>query len=462
MKSLSDDELVTGYRTSQDMTYIAELFLRHSDLGFRLARQYMANEADTEDILQQIFIKLTQSLNQYQIGTNVKAWLMRIIINSCKNKLKEEKNCSKREKMAFEEIGELYEEESKIEKEELQLAIRTSIESLPERYKTPLWLILYEGFSYSEAADTLELPEKTVRTQVRRGVDQLQTMLKPFNIFLSLDAILLVTKNAVLEPAPSTFKKFLESYKNSLAIGSVKNSRRAIKTVEKTKSLSFLNILTISVGVTLAIISIFVFLKSSQNEVFAPVSVVNKNSQKEPPSFMEWDFSEGYDHKLENIIGNLEWSPKHKGVFNSSVSLVSLPIMDYGKPFVIEVKVSLPEKIEEAVKAFISLSWVRSGYFLSSKLYMDKELFKIPKSVSVYEIYFYRGNFYQIFNGKNVQRNKILADLKGANLALGIRNFIVHKITYRTIGQLPPNIAEMTKEKKYDLEIVEPDTKILQ
>ena len=89
MKHLNDDELVEGYRISLKQGFIAEIFLRYSDAAYRTALQFTANTADAEDAVQISFIKFLRDFDQFQQGTNIKAWLMRIVVNTCKDKYRE-------------------------------------------------------------------------------------------------------------------------------------------------------------------------------------------------------------------------------------------------------------------------------------------------------------------------------------------------------------------------------------
>ena len=102
-------------------------------------------------------------------------------------------------------------DEDLAEKEELQKVIRKSVEMLPEKYRAPIWMVLYEGFTYPEVAAVLALPEKTVRTQVARGLDRLKEILGPVGSVLSLDAIALLMKQSSLEGLPIATKKIIES-----------------------------------------------------------------------------------------------------------------------------------------------------------------------------------------------------------------------------------------------------------
>jgi RNA polymerase sigma-70 factor, ECF subfamily len=143
--------------------------------AFRLTR----NAADAEDLVQETFLRAYRGFHQFQEGTNLKAWLYRILmntfINSYRKKQREPQTISDDEvedwylysKMA-ERGAEPSAEASVIEAlpdEDVQAALS----SLPEQFRIAVLLADVEGFSYKEIADITSVPIGTVMSRLHRG-----------------------------------------------------------------------------------------------------------------------------------------------------------------------------------------------------------------------------------------------------------------------------------------------------
>jgi RNA polymerase sigma-70 factor (ECF subfamily) len=151
--------------------------------AFRLTR----NAADAEDLIQETFLRAYRGFHQFQEGTNLKAWLYRILmntfINSYRKKQREPRTISDEEvedwylysKMADEGL-EPSAETSVIESlpdEDVQEALQ----SLPEQFRAAVLLADVEGFSYKEIAEITDVPIGTVMSRLHRGRRALQKRL---------------------------------------------------------------------------------------------------------------------------------------------------------------------------------------------------------------------------------------------------------------------------------------------
>jgi RNA polymerase sigma-70 factor (ECF subfamily) len=138
----------------------------------RLAFSYMKSREDAEDMVQEVLIRFMQSAKAFENEQHMKAWLLQVCANGCKDRLR---SASRRRETAmpegYEPAGqeEIYEGDSEI----LQQVMR-----LPEKYRSVIHLYYYEEYSTKEIADILEKKETTVRSLLKRGRDKLKDYMK--------------------------------------------------------------------------------------------------------------------------------------------------------------------------------------------------------------------------------------------------------------------------------------------
>lgn len=140
----------------------------------RIAYSYLKRREDAEDIVQETLIRFMQSKLQFDTEQQVKAWLLRVAVNLCKDYLKSavhKKQTSMPEgyDVAAEEETPMVEEESDV----LQ-----ALMSLPEKYRSALHLYYYEEYTTKEIAEILDKKESTVRSLLKRGREKLAERLE--------------------------------------------------------------------------------------------------------------------------------------------------------------------------------------------------------------------------------------------------------------------------------------------
>src|SRR5438105_15572772 len=151
------------------------------------------NPADAEDLLQETYLRAYRGFGGFEAGTNLKAWLYRILTNTFINSYRAKKR--RPDESDLEEVEDLYlyrrlggleaaAAGRSAEDELLDIytddEVKQAIEALPEQFRMAVLLADVEGFSYKEIAEILDVPIGTVMSRLHRGRKQLQKALWEF------------------------------------------------------------------------------------------------------------------------------------------------------------------------------------------------------------------------------------------------------------------------------------------
>ncbi len=151
------------------------------------------NPADAEDLVQETFLKAYRAYATFEEGTNLKAWLYRILTNTFINNYR--RDTRRPQETDLGELEDLYlfrrlaretsptssgSAEDQLLEGLIEEDIKQAIESLPENFRMVVLLADLEGFSYKEIADILDIPIGTVMSRLHRGRKALQVALWDF------------------------------------------------------------------------------------------------------------------------------------------------------------------------------------------------------------------------------------------------------------------------------------------
>ena len=168
--------------TDDAMQYAPQLF----STALRMTR----NRADAEDLVQETFIKAWRSYGTFQEGTNLRAWLFRIMTNTFINKYNAQQRRPQETEMddveelfLFRRLGAFDQSKMAQSAEDQMLELFTddevkgALEELPEMFRLPVLLSDVDGFSYKEIAEMLDIPIGTVMSRLHRGRKMMQKLL---------------------------------------------------------------------------------------------------------------------------------------------------------------------------------------------------------------------------------------------------------------------------------------------
>ena len=159
------------------------------DALYRTALRMTRSEAEAEDLVQETYIRAFRFRHQFTPGTNLKAWLFRILTNTFINQYR--RKAARPDTTELDDVEEsiLYrhmrdvspgsaspDPEAELIDNTLSSEVKDALEALPEKFRTTL-LLDVEGFSYKEIAELLDIPIGTVMSRLHRGRKFLQKRL---------------------------------------------------------------------------------------------------------------------------------------------------------------------------------------------------------------------------------------------------------------------------------------------
>lgn len=142
---------------------------KYADMVWRICYLYMQQPADAEDIFQNVFLKYTLYSGTFENQEHEKAWLIRVATNCCKDHLK---SAYHRQNVPLSDVYQYPCEETF-----LSNGVTEALKTLPEKYKTVLYLNYYEGYTAAEIGGILHKRENTIYTWISRGKKLLKEVL---------------------------------------------------------------------------------------------------------------------------------------------------------------------------------------------------------------------------------------------------------------------------------------------
>ena len=169
--------------------------MEHLPSLYSAAMRMTHNPADAEDLVQEVYLKAYRGFGGFEEGTNLKAWLFRILTNTYINMYRAKKR--RPEQSELDEVEDLYlyqrlggmeavaasrtAEDIALESF-TETEVQEAVDALPEAFRIPVLLADVEGFHYKEISEILDIPIGTVMSRLHRGRKALQKALFGFAV----------------------------------------------------------------------------------------------------------------------------------------------------------------------------------------------------------------------------------------------------------------------------------------
>lgn len=169
--------LIKAFIKGNDTTF-RTLVLKHKEKVRNLVFLTLGDVEFVDDISQDVFISVYHKLKEFRFESKFTTWLYRITVNKCRDYLRK-----KRVRSIFVPIKDSDTEYSTgpfSENVDIPNLVRSAIEKLPEKLRTPLVMRDIDGFSYKEIADQMGTEVGTIKSRIFRARESLKLILEPY------------------------------------------------------------------------------------------------------------------------------------------------------------------------------------------------------------------------------------------------------------------------------------------
>jgi RNA polymerase sigma-70 factor, ECF subfamily len=175
----TDEEIARKVQTGE-IDFFNILIARYEKKMRTYARNFLSDQEETNDVLQDIFIKTYKNIKSFDAGRKFSSWLYRIAHNEFVNALKRK---NKKTLPLFDldiffpqHIKEEKNIPNEIDQKRMRELLGKFLDKLEAKYREPIVLYYFEELSYKEIADVMQVPIATVGIRIKRGKEALKSI----------------------------------------------------------------------------------------------------------------------------------------------------------------------------------------------------------------------------------------------------------------------------------------------
>jgi len=182
----TDEEIVSLIQSGK-VELFSILIDRYEEKIKRYARKFLADREDIDDVLQDIFIKAYKNIQSFDVKRKFSSWIYRIAHNKLIDALRER---NKNPLLFFDfdtffpyYTGSKNDLSQDIDRKQEKEIIDSCLDKLEPKYKEPIIFYYFEGLSYQEISDILQIPISTVGIRIKRAKDKMRLIYQDFNLW---------------------------------------------------------------------------------------------------------------------------------------------------------------------------------------------------------------------------------------------------------------------------------------
>jgi RNA polymerase sigma-70 factor, ECF subfamily len=201
------------------MGALGELLMAHQQACYALAMRLTRNPEDAADVCQDAFVRASRDVAGYRPTGAFRSWLFSLIVHAYGDRLDSERARRRREEeKAVESRNVTTDALDEADRAQLKRNLDESMGHLPDSYRVPIILRYEQGLSCAEAATVLAVPEGTVKTNIRRGLEKLRGLLTRAGYTCAAPAVVAALQNPAAVRVPASLTAFIKSLASGAAV----------------------------------------------------------------------------------------------------------------------------------------------------------------------------------------------------------------------------------------------------
>jgi RNA polymerase sigma-70 factor, ECF subfamily len=170
-----EDECLVQEILSENKEAFARLIRKHNRQFYRIARSYNISDEDSQDVVQQAYIKIYTSLHTFKGNSRLSTWMVRILINECLLHHREATRINTlRDLFGASADGEAQTPNQQLELKEMNRIFEDAMMGMPENLRVVYVMREMENLSVKETADVLSISEQNVKVRLHRAKEHLK------------------------------------------------------------------------------------------------------------------------------------------------------------------------------------------------------------------------------------------------------------------------------------------------